>query len=329
MVRWSPANEHKYMQTNSQRPSRREHAVQLVAPTETNHPVAYVCVCLHVCIDVHAFFRTRPVASTEKITTMRKVIDQWTVFSARFFHSRGPRDGENKTWMARRMALFLRPKPIELEATYFFSGFLRDPDWWHFARRTTLHFRYHQAVGPPDDHTIYYAACRSRCRRCIRTELNLNAIYLACEKKKANRLPINLAMPQSNRARAADGEWARDKKRRWTTRDGFKHKDGLLWRRGTQIAYTFFMGLYRFTNTAPARREAETWGQFNIFPYRKQKEKKESFKFGYTNIYINFYCHSLSCSFFAPLLSPAFHLHVRAMLSFRFGRGINVRGGMI
>lgn len=140
MVRWSPANEHKYMQTHSQRPSRREHAVQLVAPTETNHPVAYVCVCLHVCIDVHAFFRTRPVASTEKITTMRKVIDQWTVFSARFFHSRGPRDGENKTWMARRMALFLRPKPIELEATYFFFGVFAGP--WLMAFRASNHFAF-------------------------------------------------------------------------------------------------------------------------------------------------------------------------------------------
>lgn len=80
----------------------------------------------------------------------------------------------------------------------------------------------------------------------------------------------------------------------------------------------------------PRRAEKRRRGANSIFSHiEKKKEKKESIKFGYTNIYINFYCHSLSCSFFAPLLSPAFHLHVRAMLSFRFGRGINVRGGMI
>lgn len=31
--------------------------------------------------------------------------------------------------------------------------------------------------------------------------------------------------------------------------DELKHKDGLLWRRRTQIACAVFMGLYRFTNT--------------------------------------------------------------------------------
>jgi hypothetical protein len=31
--------------------------------------------------------------------------------------------------------------------------------------------------------------------------------------------------------------------------DELKHKDGLLWRRGTQIVCAVFMGLYRFTNT--------------------------------------------------------------------------------
>jgi hypothetical protein len=57
--------------------------------------------------------------------------------------------------------------------------------------------------------------------------------------------------------------------------DELKHKDGLLWRRGTQIACAVFMGLYRFTNTFVQRegnglmlkRQQNThWA--NAFPYR-------------------------------------------------------------
>lgn len=56
-------------------------------------------------------------------------------------------------------------------------------------------------------------------------------------------------MPRKATARA--NRDMKDKK----AADELKHKDGLLWRRGTQIACAVFMGLYRFTNTFDEREK--------------------------------------------------------------------------
>lgn len=73
--------------------------------------------------------------------------------------------------------------------------------------------------------------------------------------QKGRNIAINLAMPQS--ALDANGVWRDKDKATVNDANGLKHKDGLLWRRGTQIAYIFLWGFIDLYECEGKREEKD------------------------------------------------------------------------
>lgn len=155
--------------------------------------------------------------------------------------------------------------------------------------------------NPRRDLKIYYAACHRQCIGDSNAKVNLNIHFgsLADCKKKCHKFG-NAAKRWRGKKHKRGKE---DKAAAAAVHaDGLnKHKDGLLRPTGVRKLLILFYG-------ASSIWRGREWVLLCERETRDDSAISGPLANGCTNIYIKFYCHSLSCSFS--------FFHLRTMLSF-------------